>query len=204
MWLRLGLSIALLLAVFTGAPRAQEERIATFAGGCFWCVESDFDKVPGVIETISGYTGGILPNPTYEQVTAGGTGHREAVQIVYDPSRVSYAELLTAFWHSVDPTDGGGQFCDRGQSYQTAIFVADEDERRLAETSKQAAEASLGKAIVTPIEAASPFFPAEDYHQDYYEKSPLRYRYYRYACGRDRRVEELWGERAYQGIPGHG
>ncbi len=204
--MRLGLclSLTVLLTALAAGPRAQELKTATFAGGCFWCVESDFDKVPGVVKTISGYTGGIQPNPTYEQVTAGGTGHREAVQIVYDPSRVSYAELLTAFWHSVDPTDGGGQFCDRGQSYQTAIFVADDEERRLAETSKQAAEASLGKTIVTPIEAAGPFFPAEDYHQDFYEKSPLRYSYYRFACGRDQRVKELWGERAYRGIPDHG
>ncbi len=198
-----GLSMAVVIAMLTASPRAQEQKTATFAGGCFWCVESDFDKVPGVIETISGYTGGILPNPTYEQVTAGGTGHLEAVQIVYDPSQVSYAELLTAFWHSVDPTDGGGQFCDRGQSYQTAIFVADDEERRLAVASKEAAEESLGKTIVTPVEAAAPFFPAEDHHQDFYEKSPLRYRYYRYACGRDQRVKELWGDRAYQGIPGH-
>ncbi|MFQ5962527.1 MAG: peptide-methionine (S)-S-oxide reductase MsrA, partial [Candidatus Methylomirabilales bacterium] len=154
--------------------------------------------------TVSGYTGGTLPNPTYEQVSAGGTGHREAVRITYDPSLISYADLLTAFWHSVDPTDAGGQFCDRGESYQTAIFVGNDEERRLAEASKRAAQESLGKTIVTPIEAAGPFFPAEAYHQDFYKKSTLRYRYYRWGCGRDRRVEELWGEHAYRGIPDHG
>ncbi len=201
---QLGLATVVLIAASFGGPQAQELKTATFAGGCFWCVESDFDQVPGVVSTLSGYTGGIVPNPTYEQVTAGNTGHYEAVQITYDPSQVSYAELLTVFWHSVDPTDAGGQFCDRGESYKTAIFVSDDERRRLAEMSKQAAEESLGTAIVTPIEAASPFFPAEAYHQDFYKKSPLRYRYYRYSCGRDRRVKQLWGERAYQGIPGHG
>ena len=201
---RLAVLTALLLAPVLGTAQAQELKTATFAGGCFWCVESDFDRVPGVVETVSGYTGGILPNPSYEQVTAGETGHREAVRITYDPSRVGYAELLTAFWHSVDPTDAGGQFCDRGESYQTAIFVTDEDERRLAEESKAAAAAALGVPIATPIEQASPFFPAETYHQDYYKKRPLQYRFYRWNCGRNQRVEELWGERAYQGIPEHG
>jgi peptide-methionine (S)-S-oxide reductase len=200
----LGLATAVLLAAVVGGLHAQELNTATFAGGCFWCVESDFDQIPGVVRTVSGYTGGTVPNPTYEQVSAGGTGHREAVQITYDPSQVSYAELLTAFWHSVDPTDAGGQFCDRGESYQTAIFVSDNEQRRLAETSKRAAEESLGTIIVTPIESAGPFFPAEEYHQDFYNKRPLRYRYYRLACGRNRRVEEVWGERAYQGIPDHG
>ncbi len=201
---RLGLATAVLIAASVGGLQAQELKTATFAGGCFWCVESDFDQVPGVVSTLSGYTGGMVPNPTYERVTAGKTGHHEAVQITYDPSQVSYAELLTVFWHSVDPTDAGGQFCDRGESYQTAIFVSDGEQRRLAEKSKQAAEESLGSAIVTPIEPAGPFFPAEEYHQDFYKKSPLRYRYYRFSCGRDRRVKQLWGERAYQGIPGHG
>ena len=203
-WRRLGLATAVVFAASVGGLQAQELKTATFAGGCFWCVESDFDKVPGVVTTISGYTGGIVPNPTYERVTAGNTGHHEAVQITYDSSQVSYAELLTMFWHSVDPTDAGGQFCDRGESYQTAIFVGDGGQRRLAEMSKQAAEESLGTTIVTPVEAAGPFFPAEAYHQDFYKKSPLRYRYYRFSCGRVRRVKELWGERAYKGIPDHG
>ncbi len=195
--------VALLMASPVGEVGAQELDTAIFAGGCFWCVESDFDAIPGVVETVSGYTGGILPNPTYKQVSAGGTGHREVVQITYDSSVVSYSDLLTAFWHSVDPTDAGGQFCDRGESYATAIFVQDDAQRALAEASKRETELSLGQPIVTTIEAATPFFPAEDYHQDYYEKNPLRYRFYRWSCGRDQRVEELWGDRAYKGIPDH-
>ncbi len=187
-----------------GGAHAQELATATFAGGCFWCVEADFDHVPGVVETVSGYTGGTVADPSYEQVSAGGTGHREAVRIAYDPSRVSYEALLTAFWHSVDPTDAGGQFCDRGESYQTAIFVQDEEQRRAAEASKAAAQEVLGDTVVTPIEEAGPFYPAEDYHQGYYEKNPLRYRYYRWGCGRDARIEQVWGERAFEGIPGHG
>jgi peptide-methionine (S)-S-oxide reductase len=193
---------ALLLSGAASAANERATETAIFAGGCFWCVESDFDRIPGVLETVSGYTGGTTPNPTYGQVTAGGTGHREAVRITYDPARVDYGQLLTAFWHSVDPTDPGGQFCDRGVPYQTAIFVDGDEQRRLAEASKQAAERSLGQEIVTPIEAAGPFFPAEDYHQDYYRKNPLQYRFYRWNCGRDQRVRELWGESAYKGIPG--
>lgn len=193
-----------LLAATVVAAEGTELETATFAGGCFWCVESDFDYIPGVVRTISGYTGGVTPNPTYKEVSSNRTGHREAVQIVYDPSLVSYEDLLIAFWHSVDPTDSGGQFCDRGSSYETAIFVNGEKQRRLAEASKAAVEKRLDMAVVTPIEGAGPFFPAEDYHQDYYKKNPLRYRYYRWACGRNQRVKELWGETAYRGIPGHG
>ena len=170
---------------------------ATFAGGCFWCVESDFDKVPGVKETLSGYTGGTVADPTYKQVTAGGTGHREAVRIRYDPRQVSYERLLHIFWRSVDPTDGDGQFCDRGESYQSAIFVANEEERRLAEASKEALGQSmvLDAPVVTPIEPAGEFYPAEDYHQDYYAKNPVRYRFYRFSCGRDSRVQQVWATR---------
>ncbi len=186
------------------AASAQQLEKAVFAGGCFWCVESDFDKVPGVVSTVSGYTGGKTKDPTYRQVTAGRTGHYEAVEITYDPAKVSYEMLLAAFWRSVDPTDAGGQFCDRGQSYATAVFVANEKERNLAEASKEAAQKLLDKPIVTPILAAAPFYEAEDYHQDYYKNNPLRYRYYRFSCGRDRTVKELWGEHAYEGIPGHG
>ncbi|MGI9499170.1 MAG: peptide-methionine (S)-S-oxide reductase MsrA [Geminicoccaceae bacterium] len=167
------------LAVSSAA--AQELKTAVLAGGCFWCVESDFDQIPGVIETVSGYTGGTLDAPTYKQVSAGGTGHREAVEITYDPSLVDYEELLNAFWSSVDPTDAGGQFCDRGEPYQTAIFVADDGERQIAEASKTAAEKGLGQKIVTPIEDAGRFFPAEGYHQDYYLKNPVRYKYYRWS-----------------------
>ncbi len=179
--------------------------IATFAGGCFWCVESDFDHVPGVLKTVSGYTGGQPVNPTYRQVTAGGTGHREAVQITFDPSKVSYAALLEIFWRSVDPTDAGGQFCDRGQSYETAIFANSADQRRLAALSKRQIDESgiLKKKIVTPIEDAGPFYAAEDYHQDYYKKSPLRYRFYRFRCGRDAQVEDVWGDQAHRGIAEH-
>ncbi|MCH7915500.1 MAG: peptide-methionine (S)-S-oxide reductase MsrA [Deltaproteobacteria bacterium] len=181
--------------VSTAALQKGEE-VATFAGGCFWCVESDFDKVPGVVRTISGYTGGLLKNPTYKQVSAGGTGHREAVQIFYDSKKVSYEKLLDIFWRSVDPTDAGGQFCDRGRSYETAIFANSPAQRRLAEASKQKLNKSgvLKKPIVTPIETAGVFYPAEDYHQDYYKKNPLRYKFYRYGCGRDARVREVWGK----------
>ena len=178
---------------------------ATFAGGCFWCVESDFDAVPGVVETTSGYTGGTADDPTYKQVTAGGTGHREAVQIRYDPKQVSYERLLHVFWRSVDPTDSGGQFCDRGESYQTAIFAGNEEERRIAEASKGALEQSmvLDAPVVTPIEPAGEFYPAEDYHQDYYAKNPVRYRFYRFSCGRDSRVQQVWGRQAHEGIERH-
>jgi peptide-methionine (S)-S-oxide reductase len=199
-----GIVAAVLLGALSGGLHAEEAKTAIFAGGCFWCVESDFDRMPGVVETTSGYTGGSLPNPTYKQVTAGGTGHFEAVRITYDPGQVGYADLLAAFWRSVDPTDPGGQFCDRGDSYRTGIFVGNDEERRLAEASKRAAEDSLGKPVVTAIATAGPFFPAEDYHQDYYKKNPVQYRTYRWACGRNKRVEKLWGEQAYEGIPDHG
>lgn len=204
-WTRtlLGAGAALALLQVGGPADAEELATATFAGGCFWCVESDFDAVPGVKETVSGYTGGEVDDPTYKQVSAGGTGHREAVEITYDPDVVSYEELLTAFWHSVDPTDAGGQFCDRGESYETAVFVHDEEQRAAAEASKRAAEEELGQKVVTPIETAGAFFPAEDYHQGYYEKNPLRYKYYRWNCGRDQRIEQVWGERAFEGIPEH-
>lgn len=193
----------LLCSVVVADSKAQEPKTAIFAGGCFWCVESDFDKVPGVVSTVSGYIGGSLPNPTYAQVSAGGSGHLEAVEITYDPGIVTYSDLLTVFWHSVDPTDPGGQFCDRGESYQTAIFIGDDDERRLAEASRRAAEQTLGKEIATRMERRGPFYPAEEYHQDYYLKNPLKYQFYRWSCGRNQRVAEVWGERAYQGIPDH-
>lgn len=196
-----GMVAVALMGALAVAAQAKELKTAVFAGGCFWCVESDFDKVPGVVKTESGYTGGTVANPTYEQVGHGGTGHREAEQITYDPAVVSYEDLLTVFWHSVDPTDAGGQFCDRGHQYTTAVFVADAEQRRQAEASKQAAQADLGKPIVTPIVDAGPFYPAEGYHQDYHDKNPLKYQYYRWACGRNQRVEELWGPRAYMGIP---
>ena len=200
---------AWMLAVFASQPlvaaTGDELAVATFAGGCFWCVESDFDAVPGVVETISGYTGGTVDNPAYKQVTAGGTGHREAVQIRYDPKQVSYERLLHVFWRSVDPTDDGGQFCDRGESYQTAIFVGNEAQRLLAEASREALEQSevLDAPVVTPIEMAGAFYPAENYHQDYYTKNPVRYRFYRFSCGRDSRVQQVWGNEAHDGIERH-
>ena len=203
------LAAASMLAALTvtTVPAATDDGLATatFAGGCFWCVESDFDKVPGVVETVSGYTGGTVADPDYKQVTKGGTGHREAVRIRYDPKRVSYERLLHIFWRSVDPTDGGGQFCDRGESYQTAIFAGNEEERRLAEASKEALEQSmvLDAPVVTPIEPAGEFYPAENYHQDYYTKNPVRYRFYRFSCGRDSRVQQVWGRQAHDGIESH-
>ncbi len=200
------LSAALSLSTASLSSAAEDGlEVATFAGGCFWCVESDFDNVPGVVHTISGYTGGVLPDPTYKRVSAGGTGHRESVQIFYDPKRVGYAALVEIFWRSVDPTDAGGQFCDRGQSYETAIFANSLEQKQQAEVSKRALQRSrvLDRPVVTPIEVAGPFYPAEDYHQDYYNKNPLRYGFYRYNCRRDARVEELWGEDAYRGIAMH-
>jgi peptide-methionine (S)-S-oxide reductase len=175
------------------APTAADTlEVATFAGGCFWCMEEAFDALPGVEATISGYTGGNVENPGYEQVSSGRTGHLEAVNVFFDPGVVSYAELLAAFWHNVDPTDDGGQFCDRGSQYASAIFVRNEHQRALAEASKRALEAD--RPIVTPILPATTFWPAEEYHQDYYTKNPVRYRFYKFNCGRKARLEEVWGE----------
>jgi peptide methionine sulfoxide reductase msrA/msrB len=169
---------------------------AVFAGGCFWCTESDFEKVPGVIDAISGYTGGHVKNPTYEQVSAGGTGHMESVKVIYDPSKVTYEQLLEYFWRHVDPTDPDGQFVDRGLQYRSAIFYADETQKRLAEESKARLEASkhFKKPIVTLILPLGPFYPAEEYHQDYYKKNPIRYHWYRYNSGRDQFLKKEWGD----------
>ena len=169
---------------------------AVFAGGCFWCTESDFEKVDGVIEAISGYTGGHLKNPTYYQVSAGGTGHLESVKVIYDPSKVTYEQLLDYFWRHVDPTDPGGQFVDRGSQYRSAIFYANETQKRLAEKSKQQLEASgkFDKPIVTDILPLGEFYPAEDYHQNYYKKNPIRYHYYRYGSGRDQFLKKTWAD----------
>jgi len=170
------------------------QAVATFAGGCFWCTESDFDHVPGVISTTSGYTGGRVASPTYEQVSAGGTGHAESVQVIYDPGKVSYQQLLTYFWHHVDPTVKDRQFCDAGHQYRTAIFVHNDEERKLAEASKAQVEADLKKPIYTEIAAAGPFYPAEEYHQNFYLKNPTKYKFYRWNCGRDQRLEQIWGK----------
>ena len=168
---------------------------AVFAGGCFWCMEPPFDALPGVAATTSGYSGGQKENPTYEQVSAGDTGHIEVIQVTYDPKQVSYEKLLEVFWRNVDPLDKGGQFCDRGNTYTTAIFYQNEEQQKIAEQSKVAIEKKLGKTIVTAIRPAATFYAAEDYHQDYYQKNPLRYKYYRYSCGRDQRLEQLWGKK---------
>ena len=195
-----------LLAASGLAPspgNSAEPAIAIFAGGCFWCVESDFDQIDGVVETVSGYIGGTLENPGYRQVSAGGTGHYEAVKITYDPAKVSYEALLTAFWHSVDPTDAGGQFCDRGESYLTAIFATDEAQLEKATAAKAEIAKDLGADIATAVLKAPTFYPAEGYHQDYYEKNPVRYKYYRYSCGRNAKIKDLWGDKAYLGIKPH-
>ena len=172
--------------------------VATFAGGCFWCMEPPYDKLPGVVATISGYIGGQKANPTYQEVSAGTTGHTEAVQVVYDPKKVSYEKLLEVYWVNVDPTVKDRQFCDAGSQYRTGIFVHDEAQRRAAEASRAQVEKSkpFREPIVVPIENASKFYPAEDYHQDYYSKNPIRYNYYRTGCRRDARLKELWGDRA--------
>ena len=174
----------------------DEYEYATFAGGCFWCMEPPFDKLDGVVSTTSGYTGGHKNNPGYKEVSAGTTGHTEAVQIVYDPKKVSYETLLDVFWHNVDPTTKDRQFCDKGNQYRTGIFYNNEKQKQLAETSKAELEKTkpFEAAIVTGITEASAFYPAEDYHQDYYMKNPVRYKYYRYSCGRDKRLNSLWEE----------
>ncbi|MFZ5571753.1 MAG: peptide-methionine (R)-S-oxide reductase MsrB [Thermodesulfobacteriota bacterium] len=176
---------------------ATETRTAVFAGGCFWCTESDFEKAPGVTAVISGYTGGQVADPTYEQVSSGVTGHVEAIQVIYDPAKIDYAGLLDVFWKHVDPTDAGGQFVDRGAQYRSVIFYADDKERLLAEESKRklAASGRFDRPIATEILPLGRFYPAEDYHQDYYKKNPIRYRFYRYNSGRDRFLETVWQEK---------
>jgi len=168
---------------------------ATFAGGCFWCMEPPFDELPGVISTTSGYTGGRTKNPTYEQVSSGSTGHAEAIEVVYDPSKITYARLLDVFWKNIDPITPNRQFCDIGTQYRSAIYYHNEEQKRLAEASKKVLEnsARFQQPIVTEIAAASPFYRAEEYHQDYYKKNPIRFKFYKYRCGRDQRLEELWG-----------
>ncbi|HYW16292.1 MAG TPA: peptide-methionine (S)-S-oxide reductase MsrA [Allosphingosinicella sp.] len=190
------------LAIALQAPRpgvaAPGPRLASavFAGGCFWCTEADFDKLPGVVSTTSGYSGGRSADATYERVSAGGTGHIEVVKVVYDPARVSYQRLVARFFRTVDPLDAGGQFCDRGSQYASAIFVANPAERRVAQATKARAAALLKKAIATQILPAAPFYPAEGYHQDYYKKNATKYKYYRWRCGREARLAKVWGSSA--------
>jgi peptide-methionine (S)-S-oxide reductase len=184
------------------APAPVALQKATFSGGCFWCMETAFEGLPGVKSVISGYTGGPERNPTYEQVSSKTTGHAESVQITFDPAQITYAQLLDYFWHNTDPTDAGGQFCDRGPEYRSEIFYHDATQKKLAEDSKRAIETSphrFKKPIVTKIVAASDFWPAEEYHQDFYKKNPARYHEYRSGCGRDRRLTELWGQPGRQG-----
>jgi peptide-methionine (S)-S-oxide reductase len=179
------------------AQAVENPGVAIFAGGCFWCTESDFDKVPGVIETTSGYIGGHVENPSYEQVSAGNSGHLEAVRVRFDPSKTSYAKLLEAYWPTIDPVTANAQFCDHGTQYRSAIFYSTPQEQQLAEASKAALDKSgrLPGPVVTEILPASTFYPAEDYHQNYYQRNPLRYHYYRNGCGRDQRLEQLWGKK---------
>jgi peptide-methionine (S)-S-oxide reductase len=196
------MAAALLLsgAAFAQDPAAALEPSApakaTFAGGCFWCMEEAFEKVEGVIEVVSGYTGGERKNPSYQQVSAGGTGHAEAIEIRYDPARIGYAELLEIFWRNIDPTTPDRQFCDRGSQYRSAIFYHDDEQKRLAQATKSKLQQTkpFEGPIVTPIEPAGAFYPAESYHQDYYQKNPLRYKFYKFNCGRAQRLEALWGK----------
>jgi peptide-methionine (S)-S-oxide reductase len=182
-----------LLVAFSASTRAADA-VATFAGGCFWCMESDFEKLDGVVAAVSGYAGGHTVNPTYEESSSGTTGHAESVQVTYDPAKLSYDKLLDYYWHHIDPLTPNAQFCDHGSQYRSAIFYGSEAEKQAALASKAKYEKQLGKPIVTEIVPAGPFYPAEDYHQDYYKKNPVRYHYYRYSCGRDQRVEEVWGK----------
>jgi peptide-methionine (S)-S-oxide reductase len=188
-----GIVAAIICLAAVGPAGAQELGRATFAGGCFWCMEPPFDKLDGVISTTSGYTAGRTENPTYEQVSAGTTGHTEAVEVVYDPRKVTYAQLLEVFWRNIDPLTADRQFCDVGSQYRAGIYTHDETQRRLAEESKRAVAQRLKKPVVTEIAAASKFWPAEEYHQDYYMKNPVRYNLYRAGCGRDKRLEAIWG-----------
>ena len=183
--------LAASVAAAADAPRAT----ATFAGGCFWCMQPPFESLLGVVSTTVGYTGGTVDHPTYEQVSEGETGHAESIQVVYDPTKIEYTKLLDVFWHNVDPLTKDAQFCDHGRQYRTAIFVQDDEQQRLAEASKNALEASkrFDRPIVTEIVRASTFWPAEDYHQRYHEKNPIRYKFYRWNCGRDQRLQEVWG-----------
>ena len=194
----LGLMATAVLASPQEGGKAARLETATFAGGCFWCMEAPFDKLPGVVSVTAGYTGGQVKNPTYEQVSAGTTGHAESVRIVYDPQKIGYKQLLDIFWHNIDPTVKNRQFCDVGNQYRSAIFYHTDEQHRLAEESKKELEDNkpFKGPIVTDIVPASEFYPAEEYHQHYYKKNPLRYRYYRYSCGRDQRLKELWGDLA--------
>jgi peptide-methionine (S)-S-oxide reductase len=188
---------AIAMALIGGSMvQAAETKTATFAGGCFWCMEPEFADIPGVSKVASGYTGGHVKNPTYEQVSSGNTGHVEAIEVKYDPAQVSYAKLLDIFWGNIDPLDEFGQFCDKGSQYRAGVFYHDEEQKKLAEESKKELARKFSKPVATVIREASEFYPAEDYHQEYYIKSKTRYKMYRMGCGRDNRLEELHGKKA--------
>ena len=202
-YLALAIPIAVMAVLWStpntmqAAPESSAQvKVATFAGGCFWCMELPYDELDGVMSTVSGYMGGHKPNPSYKEVSQGGTGHAEVVQISYDPDKVSYEKLLDIFWRNVDPTTPDRQFCDYGNQYRTAIFYHDDEQRQLATSAKNELSDNkpFAEPIITEITAAGEFYPAEDYHQDYYQKNPLRYKFYRYNCGRDQRLKELWGK----------
>ena len=190
------LLFGLLVLICTDMAMAENQsthQSAIFAGGCFWCMEPPFDELDGVLSTVSGYSGGSQKDPNYEQVSSGRTGHAEVIRIAYDPSKVSYEKLLEVFWHNIDPFDRNGQFCDKGNQYRSAIFYESEEQKLAAEKSKKNIEKRLSKAVVTEVTKAGEFYPAEEYHQDYYKKNSIRYKYYRYRCGRDKRLKEVWG-----------
>ena len=186
----------MLLGVLTGAQAADKQATAIFAGGCFWCMEGPYDKTEGVISTTSGYTDGHVKNPTYNQVSAGSTGHTEALKVVYDPDKVSYEELLKIFWVNIDPLTANAQFCDHGSQYRAGIYYQDDKQKQAALKSLDDVKSKFDQPVVTEIKMASTFYPAEEYHQDYYKKNPVRDKYYRWRCGRDARLQELWGEAA--------
>ena len=193
-WMTQGCGLAALLLFAAPTPgSAQTTAKATFAGGCFWCMEPPFDELDGVISTTSGYTGGKTKNPTYEQVSTGTTGHAEALQVIYDPKKITYEKLLEVFWRNIDPFAAAGQFCDIGSQYRSAIFYHDATQKSAAEKSKKAVQARFKQPVATEITAATVFYPAEEYHQDYYKKNPVRYKLYSHGCGRAQRLEEVWG-----------
>jgi len=196
------LLLVLVVMVVPGPVLFAQEQVAyaTVAGGCFWCMEKPFDELDGVLSTTSGFSGGHEVDPSYDQVSRGNTGHIEVVQVEYDPRRVSYEELLYVYWRNVDPFDAGGQFCDRGHTYTTAIFVRNREERRAAEASRREVARRFGRSIATDIREFEAFYPAEAYHQDYYLRNPVRYRFYRGSCGRDARLDEIWGDEARGGM----
>ncbi len=195
-------ALGLLASLVPAAAQAEE---AIFAGGCFWSMETDLDRVDGVTSTTSGYIGGTLQNPTYQDVITERTGHYEAVKVTFDPAKISYDQLLSAYWHSIDPTDAGGQFCDRGASYRTAIFPVNETQRKAAEASAKQVSADLKQSVATEVLPTATFYPAEEYHQNYAQKNPGHYNAYRMGCGRDRAVRAVWGEKAQMGLkPVHG